>query len=118
MLPGLKKKAHKDAMRIAIELLCRLDDWRTRQDGVTYWNRPIVGTEAERGARQLEPFSVDTWPDWFELAWDILLQEHAAIQRTILSCGAWVNIARIIPNSRERRRERRLERRRAMFRME
>jgi hypothetical protein len=76
MLPGLKKKAHKAAMRIAIELLCRLDDWRTREDGAIYWGRPLFGTEAEMKARQLEAFSRETWPDWFPLAWDILLEEH------------------------------------------
>jgi len=76
MIPGLKKKSHKGATRIAVELLCRLNDWRTRVDGEIYWGRPLIGTEAEMQARQLKPFSPNTLSDWFQLAWEIVLEEH------------------------------------------
>jgi hypothetical protein len=75
----LKPKAHKKAVRRAMELAMRLEEWRTRAPASIYWYRRMIPpTRAESRAAQLAPFSEQSWPSWFELAWEIVLEENGS----------------------------------------
>ena len=70
----------KVAMRTAMELLCRLEHWRTRDRTAVYWSKSVPffssPTRAEDEASSLPCFSEVTWLEWFESCWAILMQEN------------------------------------------
>jgi len=67
----------KEMMNLAQKLLCRLDDWRTgREPFIKSVNSFPPPTKAEKGAVSLPEFSKDTWEEWAECAWNILLEEN------------------------------------------
>ena len=73
----LPKAQHKDAMRLAMDLLCRLDYWRQRDDGTISWTKPnIPPTKAEASAGTLPVLTKASWRKWFDLAWEVLMEEH------------------------------------------
>jgi hypothetical protein len=73
----LKPKAHKKAVRLAMELAVRLEEWRTRAPASIYWYRRMIPpTRAESRAAHLAPFCEQSWPSWFELGWEIVLEEN------------------------------------------
>jgi hypothetical protein len=73
----LERRSHKRLLRLAMELACRLEDWRTREPSSIVWYQAISApTDAERNAGALKPFAKATWSDWFEAAWQILMEEN------------------------------------------
>jgi hypothetical protein len=75
---GLKGKPHKRVLKLAMELACRLEDWRTREPDAIVWFHAISPpTRAEQSAPQLRAFSKTTWPAWFGAAWEIVLEENS-----------------------------------------
>lgn len=73
----LEHRNSKRVMLMAVKLGQRIDDWRTRDRKNIYFMRRFQpATKAEENAKQLMPFSTETWRDWFELAWSILLEEN------------------------------------------
>src|SRR5205814_574204 len=73
----IKDREHKEVLKIALELCVRIEDWRTRNPDSFYWfARQQPATAVEGGAAKLGPFSKDNWKDWFDLAWDIILEEN------------------------------------------
>ena len=73
-IPGAK---HKEMMKLAYRLLCRLDVWRKRERGAIHWGKCFVPpTKAEERAVSLPKFSKESWKIWAESAWNILLEEN------------------------------------------
>jgi hypothetical protein len=55
----------------------RLEEWRTRAPASIYWYRRMIPpTRAESRAAHLAPFCEQSWPSWFELTWEIVLEEN------------------------------------------
>lgn len=77
MLAMIPRKPHKEVLRRAFELLCRLEDWRTKDIGMIHWTGTNVPqTKAEENANKLPVFSTETWPVWADRAWEILMEEN------------------------------------------
>lgn len=58
-------------VRVAMTYLCRLENCRKTPS----WFALYQKTEWERLARNLKPFSANTWPKWFEVAWQAVLAD-------------------------------------------
>jgi hypothetical protein len=73
----LKRKPHKQVLRLAMGLACRLEQWRTREPHSIVWYQPMSPpTQAERRASGLKPFSRETWIEWCDLAWEVIMEEN------------------------------------------
>ena len=59
-------------VRMAMTCLCRLEDYRKPP---SYFGLN-VNAEWQRLAMKLEPFSADTWPVWFDVAWQAVLADY------------------------------------------
>jgi hypothetical protein len=64
-----------------MEMACRLEQWRTREPHSIVWYEPMSPpTRTERHAGWLKPFSRETWFDWFDLAWEVVMVLEACDQ--------------------------------------
>jgi len=59
-------------VKMAMTSLCRLENCRKTPS----WFALYQKTEWERLARNLKPFSADTWHEWFEVAWQAVLADY------------------------------------------
>lgn len=76
MISLLEHRDSKRCLLVAVSLGRRIEDWRTRESGIYFFRRMQPATKAEAKAHELRPFSQESWKDWLESAWAILMEEN------------------------------------------